>query len=86
MITEPWHHAIIAYRLEDRYGNSPYFGCNDGYLHAVLNPCRFKESDYIKFYYIMDVYEYLLFPTAKIKDSNVLFQRQDIISKRKLRR
>lgn len=82
--------VILAYRLEDHYGNSPYYYNGykailpDGYLCAYLNPCRFRESDYERFIHKLDIYEYLLYPTAKILEGNeVLFKPKDIISKSK---
>ena len=81
---------ILAYRLEDQYGNSPYYYDGykavlpEGYLCAYLNPCRFRESDYKRFLYKLDIYEYLLVPSAKILEGNeVLFKPKDIISKSK---
>lgn len=88
MFHQQWY---IAYRLEDNYNNSPYFYNGhktilpDGYYHAYLNPCRYKEKEYSYSFYKYDLYEYFLKSTALVYDSgDVLFRKDDIISKTKL--
>ena len=93
MLREKWHKIIIAYRLEDEYGNCPYYYDGykamlpDGYLFAYMNPSRFKESDYKYFCYKMSLYEYLLLPSVLTYETGqVLFKPNEVISKAKIGR
>ena len=93
MLSQPWHKRVVCYRLEDKYGNCPYYydGCRAllpcGYLFAYLNPARFKESDYLRYYHKLDMYEYLLIPSAlTYSDGTVLFKSDQVISRTKIGR
>lgn len=93
MLSQPWHKRVVAYRLEDEYGNSPYYYDGykamlpDGYFCAYLNPARYRESDYSHFCHKMNLYEYLLLPSVlTYSTGEVLFRADDIISKSKIGR
>jgi hypothetical protein len=88
-----WHTVIIAYRLEDEYGNSPfYFNGHkvilpENYSCAALSPDRFKESEYKHLLFKHSLYEYVLGKTALVYDTGeVLFRDEDVISKSLIRR
>lgn len=90
MLSQQWHTRVVAYRLEDEHGNSPYYydgrrvWLPEGYMYAFLNPSRFKESEYRHFCYKMDLYEYLLLPSVlTYPTGEVLFRADQIISKTK---
>ena len=93
MLSKSSHKVIIAYTLEDRYGHCPFYYDGhkaiipEGYYFAYLNPSIFRESCYRKYYYKMHMYEYVLFNTALTYDTGeVLFRKEDIISKTIIRR
>ena len=88
MNKQKWY---IVYCIEDQYGNSPYYYNGfkailpDGCQHGYLNPCRYKEKEYKYEAYRFTLYEYLLGPDALVYDSgDVLFRKEDIISKTKI--
>ena len=87
------HKVIIAYRLEDKYGNSPFYYNGykvvlpEGYYAAVLDITRFRNEDYKYSYYRLSLYEYALNITAQVYDTGeVLFRKEDIRSKSLIRR
>ena len=87
------HNVIIAYRLEDKYGNGPYFYNGrsvilpEGYSGAYLDPNRFKDSAYGNSVYKYSMCEYVLYRTAQVYDTGeVLFRKEDIVSKSLVRR
>lgn len=94
MLRQEWHKRVIAYRLEDEFGNCPYYYDDgrkallpEGYLFGYMNPSRFRESDYRHYYYKMSLYEYLLIPSVLTYDTGeVLFKPDQVISKTKLGR
>ena len=93
MNKRPWDKVIIAYRLEDDYGNSPFYYKNhkvvlpEGYYAAFMNLDRLYEPCYTRSCTKLHLYEYLLNITAQTYDTGeVLFRKIDIISKTKLRR
>ena len=82
---------IVAYRLEDGQSLSPDYVSGhpviipDGYYLAYMNPCRYKERDYMFVWPKYDLYEYLLFSTAlTYPGGEVLFRKDDVISKSRL--
>ena len=82
---------IIAYRLENEQGISRDF-VNDhavivpeGYFLGKKDPCVFREGCYAYSIVRHNLIQYILFPTALIYDTgDVLFRKDDIISKTKL--
>ena len=77
MTYQHWHKIIIAYRIEDKDGNSPFcvssihnhfpenvYPDYQDYRYAYLNITKFLEPEYYK-YYVDDkyfLYEYLIQP------------------------
>lgn len=93
MLYQKDHKIIIAYRLEDRYGNSPFYYDGyqvilpEGYFAAILDLTKFRDKDYKYSFYRLSLYEYVLSPTALVFDTGeVLFRKEDIRSKVLLRR
>jgi hypothetical protein len=84
MTPHPWHQIIIAYRIEDSNGNSPFiisssrnhFSENvypdyEDYRYAYINMNKFLEPEYYP-YYMDDQYslfEYLISPCMASVDS-----------------
>lgn len=93
MIYQNGHRVIIVYCLENKYGQSPCIidGRSvvfpEGYKYGFMNPSRFKEKDYRRFFYQFSMYEYVLDLSALVYDTGeVLFTEKDILSKTKIRR
>lgn len=72
-----WYDVVIAYRIEDKHGNSPFvvsetknhFSHNvypdyEDYHFAYLSPAKFLEKEYYMYYITEEysLYEYLLRP------------------------
>lgn len=94
------HTVIIAYRLEDKYGNSPFYvSCDNRHFpvdvypdsgqwkYAFMNPCRFLEHGYSNCPKDYFLFEYLLRKTAHVTLSGeVTFRDQDVVCKSIVRR
>ena len=97
---ERWHNIVIAYRLEDDNGNSPFYVSSNNthfpsnvlpdigeWFCAFCNPCKYLESPYNKYLNSFDIYEYLLHSNIHIGiHGEVNFRTKDVISKSIIRR
>ena len=95
MLPKLWHSVIIAYRLEDDYGNCPYYQIGpqiqypifDTYYRAFLDPTQFRDEKYSSHYRKFHVFEYVLDKNAYALDNGVvMFRSKDVISKTIIRR
>ena len=93
MVHQNNYTVIIAYRLEDKYGNSPFYYNGhevilpEGYYAAVTDITKFRDRDYKYSFYRLSLYEYVLSSTALVYDTGeVLFREEDVRSKALIRR
>lgn len=91
MTPQNWHTVILAYRLEDELGNSPFYYNGhkvilpECYYGAYLTPSRFNEFVCSPRKYFL--YEYVLGRNALVYDTGeVLFRDEDVMSKTAIRR
>lgn len=93
-------HLIVAYRLEDKDGNSPFYITSShthfpvnvypeigDFSYAFLNPTKFLEKEYYSFYLSEEyfLYEYLLMSCCTTDAYGaVSFRSKSVISKQKL--
>jgi len=93
MLYQKGQKVVVAYCLENKYGESPCYIDGkevvypEGYKCAFMNPTRLYEIEYRRYFYHFYVYEYVLNLTALIYDTGeVVFRPDDVLSKTKMRR
>jgi hypothetical protein len=100
MSYHPWHRLIIAYRLEDKNGNSPFYITStknhfphnvypdyEDYRYAYLDLTKFLEPEYLVYYHDDNyfLYEYLLRPImTSVNGEAVSFRQVSVVSRLQL--